>query len=297
MTDVHKHTNSEARSEQQKGPEGDKATAGKPILSKDDNSIQQNMAAREALKAFRFTKDKHNSFSINMSDGTMVSDNRPFSTPPSAEVPTTHEKAKAKEAETQPETRQIASKPDHAGDSHSQARGPENGHRNKNPLHDVLVTVDEMLQSKKVDESLVGPKWTVVDMKNDSFPPNQILQDTPVTSYNCKYYLKTYIEGRKPDVKSSIDCELEPGYLQKHGLEKTNASAGDLRPGDVVVVKGREGHLAGVEHVAIVTRDKQGNLVLMQKPDSMRRVQDCTLGQFEQAYGKIDSSLIEVYRR
>ena len=58
---------------------GDHQVAGKPITDKADNAAQQRLEHQTAAKAFRFTKDGGNAFSIDMGDGkAAVNDKRPL---------------------------------------------------------------------------------------------------------------------------------------------------------------------------------------------------------------------------
>jgi hypothetical protein len=58
---------------------GDQQVAGKPITEKADNAQQQRLEQQTALKAFRFTKDGGNAFTIDMGDGkAAVQDKRPL---------------------------------------------------------------------------------------------------------------------------------------------------------------------------------------------------------------------------
>jgi hypothetical protein len=64
--------------EKQSVKPGDKPPAGTPITEQADNVIQQRLKAREALQAFRPTRDTSNSFRIDMGDGSEVKDKRPI---------------------------------------------------------------------------------------------------------------------------------------------------------------------------------------------------------------------------
>lgn len=78
MTKEHDNIrNSERRQEQQ--ARGDAAPAGSPITDKGDNALQDKIKVSDALKAFRFTKDGQNSFTI-VDEKTEVSDRRPLRT-------------------------------------------------------------------------------------------------------------------------------------------------------------------------------------------------------------------------
>ncbi|HEY9758826.1 MAG TPA: hypothetical protein V6C97_26900 [Oculatellaceae cyanobacterium] len=57
---------------------GDQQVAGKPITDKADNAHQQRLEQQTAAKAFRFTKDGGNSFTLDMGDGKTVQDKRPL---------------------------------------------------------------------------------------------------------------------------------------------------------------------------------------------------------------------------
>ena len=78
MTKEHDNIpNPERRHEQQ--ARGDAAPAGTPIADKSDNKLQDKIKLSDSLKAFRFTKDGQNSFTI-VSDNIEVSDKRPLRT-------------------------------------------------------------------------------------------------------------------------------------------------------------------------------------------------------------------------
>jgi hypothetical protein len=64
--------------EKQSVKPGDKPPAGTLITEQADNVIQQRLKAREALQAFRPTRDPSNSFRIDMGDGSEVKDTRPI---------------------------------------------------------------------------------------------------------------------------------------------------------------------------------------------------------------------------
>lgn len=69
--------NSEKQLEGHKG--GDQQVAGKPITEKSDNAHQQRLEQLTSAKAFRFTKDGGNAFTIDMGDGkAAVQDKRPL---------------------------------------------------------------------------------------------------------------------------------------------------------------------------------------------------------------------------
>jgi hypothetical protein len=78
MTINDKHQgSSEKHLEGQKS--GDQQVAGKPIADKHDNAQQQRLEQQTAIKAFRFTKDGGNAFTIDMGDGkAAVQDKRPL---------------------------------------------------------------------------------------------------------------------------------------------------------------------------------------------------------------------------
>jgi hypothetical protein len=64
--------------EKQSVKPGDKPPAGTPITEKSDNAVQQRLQQREALSAYRLTKDPNNAFSIDMGNGAEVKDKRPL---------------------------------------------------------------------------------------------------------------------------------------------------------------------------------------------------------------------------
>ena len=70
--------------EKQSVKPGDKPPAGTPITEKADNTIQQRLQEREALKAYRLTRDPNNAFSIDMGNGSEVKDKRPVVQPETA---------------------------------------------------------------------------------------------------------------------------------------------------------------------------------------------------------------------
>ncbi|HEY9680635.1 MAG TPA: hypothetical protein V6C86_03495 [Oculatellaceae cyanobacterium] len=77
MTINDKHQgSSEKHLEGQKA--GDQQVAGKPITDKHDNAAQQRLEQQTAAKAFRFTKDGGNAFTIDFGDGKAVQDKRPL---------------------------------------------------------------------------------------------------------------------------------------------------------------------------------------------------------------------------
>jgi hypothetical protein len=77
MTINDKHQgSSEKHLEGQKS--GDQQVAGKPITDKHDNAQQQRLEQLSAAKAFRFTKDGGNAFTIDMGEGKAVQDKRPI---------------------------------------------------------------------------------------------------------------------------------------------------------------------------------------------------------------------------
>lgn len=76
MTINDRHQNPEKQLEGHKG--GDQQVAGKPITDKADNAHQQRLEQQSAAKAFRFTKDGGNAFTIDMGEGKAVQDKRPL---------------------------------------------------------------------------------------------------------------------------------------------------------------------------------------------------------------------------
>ena len=246
----------------------DNATAGKPITDEHDNKQHEREQAKLMVKALRFTKDESNAFKIDMGNGAEIKDVRPIQKPtpdqnialgdssrnlsvtedaykkqhhtehhPSQKTGhQAHSEAK-KHSEAKHETHDLkhnsktdaAHKPstDHADTREKPQPKPEEAPRAHYPVDPRFPAADL---------HPAGPGWTNVDM---SKPPhvNQVIEDMPINTYNCKFYLKTFIEGQKPDgVRNPVDCEIQNGYMEKHGYHKAE-NYQDLKEGDVIMVK------------------------------------------------------------
>ena len=141
--------------------------------------------------------------------------------------------------------------------------------------------------------------WAPVDLKLETSPLHKLLENKPVDSYNCKYYVKGYIEGRLPPGDGRRE-EMDPEYLKSKGYEPVKDHRFQL--GDIVMVRTLAGnsaakyaHVALVEKVAPVT----GNILsFIQKPDCEHPVSRCSKAAFDAAY-KVDgvNASCEIYRK
>ena len=243
----------------------DHAPAGKPITDSQDNRRYAHEQTRLQSNALRFSIDKP--FTIDMGDGRTVQDSRPLGTL--------------------------------AGNS------PEHGtafDKVMSGLGKLAQNVEQAFEGTKSSPSEVrnAPGFVDVDLKKEPPSVNQLVEHLPVDSFNCKFYLKAFIEGHIPNDKHPSNCMIEKGYMEKHGYHpETLKNYQDLKDGDIVMVHNPNGvQVDPVEHVAIVKRDANGNIYLIQKTDDIHPVQKCSIQSFVNHFKvTIPSDAVEVYRR
>ena len=95
--------------------------------------------------------------------------------------------------------------------------------------------------------------------------------------------------------------------MEQHGFHKQKLTGpNDLKDGDIVMIKAPSDgriHLSPIIHVAIVMHDKDGKLILIQKPDDIHHVQKSSWKDFRDHFRKAVPNLdipgpdVDVYRR
>jgi hypothetical protein len=105
--------------------------------------------------------------------------------------------------------------------------------------------------------------------------------------------------GGNKDSGVISDCLSNNSLRHQFDQVKLNDST-ELKEGDVVVVRAgaNSTHIDGILHVAIVQKDENGNLYLVQKPDADHRVQKCSTDAFEKHFGmNIPNDNLVIYRK
>lgn len=147
-----------------------------------------------------------------------------------------------------------------------------------------------------------GPGWHKVDLSKDSGPfaqLNKLLASKDPGSYNCKYFVKSFIEGRCPD-ENGHHTEIDQAYLKQHGYELVKTPR--YEEGDIVLLRNLDKkHLALYAHAGIVEKTDAvaGRPVsIIQKPDDDHPVSRCTLEAFRRTYGlESGETTAEIYRK
>ena len=139
-------------------------------------------------------------------------------------------------------------------------------------------------QGRNKDDEPSDVGWSIVDQHKEPPATNQILEHKNQHGYNCKYYVKTFIEGHEPvGEKEPRNCEIDANYLASKNYKKQDIhGVNELKEGDVVFLKTPYGSLqtSSAIHAAVVMRDKDGHLYLIQKPDPDSKIQKCNIRDF-----------------
>lgn len=173
-------------------------------------------------------------------------------------------------------------------------------------LRPALESVDNFLHEAekkspfyKPVESFAGEGIRRLDLSSE--PPhevNKLVKNLDPDSYNCKFYVKAFIDGKLPG--KGRQEELSDSDLTNRGY-KLQASAAYLKPGDIVLVLPEKGTatFSSVVHAAIVTRvDKGQPAVLVQKPDGVGHVSESTLDAMGRHYGVTSGKCrLAIYRK
>lgn len=191
---------------------------------------------------------------------------------------------------------------DHQADS--KAGEKHAGYSLKPILEDLDDGINELKKLNplyKPEPGLVGPGCYKVDMLHDKpAKTNELLKDKAYDSYNCKYYVKTFMDGKAPVGDRGRHEELSSQDLTSRGYEKTDGK-GFYKPGDIILVLPNTGvaTFSPVVHAAVVTEAGPGGkgVMLTQKPDGEHPVTRTDFAAFCRAYG-INSNQchIEIYR-
>lgn len=168
-------------------------------------------------------------------------------------------------------------------------------------LDDSLEKLKKLNPLYKPEPGLSGPGCHIVDMLHDKpAKTNLLLKDKPIDSYNCKYYVKTYLDGKPPAGDRGRHEELTSQDLTSRGYERTDGK-GFFKPGDIILVLPNTGvgTFSPVVHAAVVTEAQPGGkgVMLTQKPDGEHPVTRTDLAAFCRAYGISSNQChIEIYR-
>lgn len=186
----------------------------------------------------------------------------------------------------------------------NQTSEKHDGFRLKPVLEDIddgLNKLKKLSPFYKPDAGLVGPGCHKVDMLHDKpTKTNELLKDKANDSYNCKYYVKTFMDGKAPVGDRGQHEELSSQDLTSRGYEKAEGK-GFYKPGDIILVLPNPGvsTLSPVVHAAVVTEVGPGGkgVMITQKPDGEHPVTRTDLAAFCQFYNITSKQChIEVYR-
>lgn len=175
----------------------------------------------------------------------------------------------------------------------------------KNSIKEAIKGSDDWAREHLHVESAdptKGPGWFKVDLSKDTGPfaaLNKLLAGKDAKDYNCKYYVKTFVEGKCPD-ENGHHTEIDPTYLKQHGYELVRTPR--YKEGDIVLLRNLDKkNIALYAHAAIVEKcDSVAGkpISLLQKPDDDHPVSRSTLDAFRQTYGlQAGSTTAEVYRK
>jgi hypothetical protein len=331
MADAHKPGPFD-KTEKHSDGNGDKPVAGAPITRKADNATQQRLKEREALQAFRLTKDPNNSFSIDMSDGTAVTDKRPISGTPKhhtfdkanhsvtdAKGSPTRGESNANERENQAATlisdriMATAQAKQQAIEHHGSAHSKKDDLHISNGLFDgtlvatVGVIIDSLtpgdLNQKHVNDLGIEdvPVVNLKESQGTTASVDHALADAKLDPkhYNCNDYVTMFILSKESESSAKEYIKNRTGPSITDTPEKTlrkhdyqPINEGPLKDGDIIVIHGPKG-----VHSAVICEDpKTHELYTMQKPNPKEMPVRLSLDQLSRAEHLGEAS-VEVYRK
>ncbi len=190
----------------------------------------------------------------------------------------------------------------HAGEGHGDQK------KGQFSLRPMLEKIDDAIEDfqknnpfHQPEKGLVGGGCYAVDMHHDKpTKTNELLKDKATDSYNCKYYVKTFMDGKAPAGDNGRHEELNSTDLTSRGYTKVEGK-GFMKPGDIVLVLPNADvrTFSPVVHAAVVTEAGPGGqgVMLTQKPDGKNPVTRTDLNALCREYGVTANQChIEIYR-